>query len=151
MPVFPNKVPNLQQIGPIIEVVIYPSVPIYNKLKAEGKQIPSKKVIALIDTGASGSCINDSIAGESNLIARDVTTVCTPSGTAQQKIYDLGFSMPSLHPTIFPILALGANLEAQPYNALIGRDILSNCTLIYNGWDNSYQLGGFKTLMQQGQ
>jgi hypothetical protein len=48
--------------------------------------------------------------------------------------------MPSLHPTIFPILALGANLEAQPYNALIGRDILSNCTLIYNGWDNSYQL-----------
>ena len=40
MPVFPNKVPNLQQIGPIIEVVIYPSVPIYNKLKAEGKQIP---------------------------------------------------------------------------------------------------------------
>jgi enamine deaminase RidA (YjgF/YER057c/UK114 family) len=34
----------------------------------------------------------------------------------------------------------GADLEAQPYNALIGRDILSNCTLIYNGWDNSYQL-----------
>lgn len=140
MPVFPNRVPNIQQIGPIIEVVIFPSQPVFNKLKSEGKVPPSKKVIALIDTGATKSCINDPIAKELGLIARDVIPVQTPSGTTQQPIYDLGFSLPSLTNTIIPTQALGADLDNQPYAALIGRDILSICTLIYNGWDNSYQL-----------
>ncbi|HUW05517.1 MAG TPA: aspartyl protease family protein [Williamwhitmania sp.] len=140
MPVFPNRVPNLQQIGPIVEIVIFPSQPIFLKMMSEGKNPPSKKVIALIDTGASGSCINDPIAKELGLIARDVISVHTPSGTTQQPIYDLGFALPSLTNNVFPVQALGADLEKQPYAALIGRDILSICTLIYNGWDNSYQL-----------
>jgi hypothetical protein len=140
MPVFPNRVPNLQQIGQVVEIVIFPSQPVFSKMRSEGKNPPSKKVIALIDTGASGSCINDPIAKELGLIARDVISVQTPSGTSQQPIYDLGFALPSLTNNIFPIQALGADLEKQPYNALIGRDILSICTLIYNGWDNSYQL-----------
>lgn len=140
MPVFPNRVPDLQKIGPIVEIVIFPSQPVFAKLKSEGRTPPGKKVIALIDTGASGSCINDPIAKELGLIARDIVTVQTPSGSSSQPIYDLGFALPSLTTTIIPIQALGADLNNQPYNALIGRDILSLCTLIYNGWDNSYQL-----------
>lgn len=141
MPVFPNKVPNLQNIGPIIEIAVYPPQPVFVELKNQGKPVPSRKVIALIDTGASTSCINDSISRDLDLIARDIIPVSTPSGTSLQKVYDLGFALPAtLTPNIIPIVALGADLEAQPYDALIGRDILSVCTLIYNGWDNSYQL-----------
>ncbi len=140
MAVFPNRVPDLRSVGPTIEVIIVPPQPILEQLRREGKTIPSKKVLALIDTGASGSCINDKIASELGLISRDVATVNTPSGSCQQSVYDLGFSMIGLSNSILPIRALGANLEAQPYHALIGRDILSVCTLIYNGWDNSYQL-----------
>lgn len=45
-----------------------------------------------------------------------------------------------LQSNVISIMAIGANLTKQPYDALIGRDILKLCTLIYNGWDNSYQL-----------
>ena len=140
MPVFPNKVPDLVSIGPIIEVILYPSKPVFDQFKKEGKSVPSKKVIALIDTGASGSCFHHQIARELGLVAHDEVPVGTPAGITMQLIYDMCFSLPSLTNTILPIVALGANLEQQPYKAFIGRDILKDCTLIYNGWDNSYQL-----------
>lgn len=139
MPVFPNRVPNLQMIGPVIEVMVHPPGPIAKKLSDEGKPIPRRKLLALIDTGASGSCINDDIAQDLGLVARDIVDVKTPSGSAQQPVYDLGFSLPMAN-IVLQVQALGADLKEQPYQALIGRDILRFCTLIYNGWDNSYQL-----------
>ncbi len=142
MPVFPNRVQNLQQIGPIIEVVLVPPPPVFANLKSEGKKPPSKKVIALIDTGASGSCINGPISEELGLIVRDIVPVQTPSGISQQGVYDVGFLLllPGVMTNPILIQALGSDLKNQPYQALIGRDILKFCTLIYNGWDNSYQL-----------
>lgn len=140
MPVFPNRVPDLKTIGPIIEVIIVPPQPIATKLQMEGKPVPTKKVIALIDTGASGSCVDESICKELNLIVRDVVEVGTPGGLIKQSIYDLGFVLPNLTNKVMSVAAPGCNLDKQPYNALIGRDILSICTLVYNGWDNSYQL-----------
>jgi hypothetical protein len=41
---------------------------------------------------------------------------------------------------MFFIEITGVDLENQPYDALIGRDILKSCTLIYNGVEDSYQL-----------
>lgn len=140
MPVFPNKVHDLRLIGPIIEIMVVPPRPVAIKLQEEGHEIPSKTIIALIDTGASGSCVNESVAKELGLIARDIVSISTPSGITQQPIYDLGISLPKLTDRIINVAAPGSNLENQPYQALIGRDILSICTLIYNGWDNSYQL-----------
>ncbi len=139
MPVFPNKVPDLISLGPVLEVVIFPPQPVFAQLKKENKPVPNKQVLALIDTGASGSCIDDSIAKILGLIARDIVEVGTPAGRVKQPVYDLGIGMP-LANNIFPVLACGANMIGQPYQALIGRDILHHCTLIYNGWDNSYQL-----------
>jgi len=140
MPVFPNRVHDLKSIGPIIEIIIFPPLPVFLKFKTENKNPPSKKIIALIDTGASISCIDESVALDLDLIARDVVHIHTPSGTSVQKLYDLGIALPNLTQNIIPTLSAGANLTNQPYRALIGRDILSLCTLIYNGWDNSYQL-----------
>lgn len=140
MPVFPNKVPNLHDLGPVIEIIIFPPQPVFESLTGAGKPIPQKKVLALIDTGASGTCISDPIAKELGLIVRDIVPVQTPAGGTTQCIYDLGVALPSLIRNIFPVIACGANLDNQPYDALIGRDILSQCTFIYNGWDNSYQL-----------
>lgn len=36
--------------------------------------------------------------------------------------------------------AYGANLSSQGLIALIGRDILSKCILVYNGTDNSFSI-----------
>jgi len=140
MPVFPNRVPDLKSIGPIIEVVVYPPLPLFQHFRKEGKTPPSRKVIALIDTGASVSCIDESVAVDLGLVARDVIPVLTPSGVSMQKQYDLGIGLPNLTQNIIPVLSPGADLTNQPYRALLGRDILSYCTLIYNGWEDSYQL-----------
>lgn len=141
MPVFPNKVPDLWAVGPIIEIIIFPPAPVFHQLKVDKKIIPSKKVIALIDTGATSSCINDAIAQELNLIIRNVINVGTPAGVTSQPTYDVGFALPNLtQQNILPMQVLGADLSGQPYQALLGRDILRMCTFVYNGWDNSYQL-----------
>lgn len=36
--------------------------------------------------------------------------------------------------------AYGANLESQGLIALIGRDLLASCVLVYNGLDGSFSL-----------
>lgn len=140
MPVFPNKVHDLQNIGPIIEVVVFPSEPIFNKMRSDGLIPMTKKLIALIDTGASGSCIDNETAKELGFIARDVSKIQTPAGESERPVYDIGFALPGLQTNILPVIAVGIDLAKQPYDALIGRDILKFCTLVYNGWDNSYQL-----------
>lgn len=140
MAVFPGRVPDLENIGPIIEVIIFPPEPVFKKFQEEGKPIPRKKVIALIDTGASCSCIDVSVAIELNLIAHDVVPILTPSGESMQSVYDLGLGFPTLSSNIIAVQAVGSDLAKQPYQSLIGRDILKHCTLVYNGWDNSYNL-----------
>ena len=139
MPRFHNKVTNLQELGPTIELIIYPPKPIYDIYKAQGKTVPYKKTIALIDTGASISGIHEAIVVDLGLISRNSIPVGTPNGPALKPTYDVGFLMMPLISLIFPVQVIGANLDQQPYGALIGRDILEKCTLIYNGWDHSYR------------
>ena len=52
MPSFTKKFGDLHYEGPTIEVRIYPPASVINDLSAKGQQLPSKKLIALIDTGA---------------------------------------------------------------------------------------------------
>ena len=57
-----------------------------------------------------------------------------------QCLYDAGVIMPLAKNAIFGVQVLEAKLDKQPYKVLLGRDVLRTCTLIYNGWDNSYTL-----------
>ena len=62
MPHSIRKSSNLQREGPIIEVVIIPPSPVAKLLQSQNLPIPSQKAIALIDTGATTTCIDNSIA-----------------------------------------------------------------------------------------
>ncbi|MBC6401675.1 MAG: retroviral-like aspartic protease family protein [Ekhidna sp.] len=110
------------------------------QLKKENKQVPSKKAMALIDTGASGTCISPSIVDELNLIPFDIQKVHTASGLTEQLLYDTGVILPISQPNIISVQTLCADLSGQPFQVLIGRDILSRCTLFYNGPDESFSL-----------
>ena len=64
----------------------------------------------------------------------------TPStGATPQEAdtYDVGIMIPNGQevPLLFPVLAVSASelYSGQGFHALIGRDILANCLLIYNG------------------
>ena len=51
------------------------------------------------------------------------------------KIEILGISI-----NVNVLKAYGANLESQGLVALIGRDLLAKCVLVYNGPDSSFSL-----------
>ena len=137
-----HKSPNLKIAGPTIEVFVLPSKSVLDFLKSQNKNIPKFKGIALIDTGASNTCINKPIADILKLHAHDKRKILTPSGESKEPkpIYDISIIIPLAQTIIFSLEATGADLEKQPYSVLLGRDILSQLTLIYHGWDNSFTL-----------
>ncbi len=140
MPHLQHKSQNLQMAGPIIEVIIVPPQPVLEVIKAKGEKAPSQKAIALIDTGASCTCIDKTIAKTLELVSHDIKRVQTAAGEDMQCLYDAGIILPLAQKAVFGVQVLEAKLEKQPYKVLIGRDILTNITLIYNGWDNSFTL-----------
>lgn len=134
--------PNLLESGPTITVNIFPPKAVRDSLDAEGKPYPIEEIDGLVDTGASCTCIDNEVAQRLNLVPMDITPVLTPAGESIQLLYDItvAIKIRNVDTKIFTVQAIGANLKKQPYGALIGRDILKQCSLIYDGWNNSYTL-----------
>ena len=104
-----------------------------------------QRVRALIDTGASGSCIDPMVLTALGLQPTGQIAVHTPTTGATPATcnqYDVGIMIPAPNglPFQVPTTAVTEHefFTAQGFHALIGRDILSRCVLIYNG-----QLGLF--------
>ena len=131
---------NIQQTGPIIQVIIVPPQPVAEQLKKEGKPVPTFKAVGLIDTGASSTCINQDIVTGLSLISFDSQKVFTAGGETQQLLYDIGIVLPISQPNILSVQSPCADLKGQPFQVLLGRDVLSKCSLFYNGSDNSFVL-----------
>ena len=114
----------------------------HQALTAASQPIPAmQNVRALIDTGASGTCIDPMIFEALQLQPTGRTPVLTPStGTApvDADTYDVGIFIPGTTgkiglaipnmPAVASVLFL-----AQGFHALVGRDILKQCVLTYNG------------------
>lgn len=83
MPSFTSQVPNLKQVGPICRIKIGLSQIAGEVLTSRGEKLKSPvDVTALIDTGASGTCINPAIVDTLGLVSRGVTQIATPSSKA---------------------------------------------------------------------
>lgn len=140
MPYLSSRLPDLRRQGPVIEVFIVPPAPIVNALISKGIQYPAFKAIALIDTGATSTCITPQIVETLNLRPFDTIEVGTPNGKTIQLGYDIGVILPIAKNMPISVQSPCANLDGQPYQVLIGRDILSICTMFYNGHDGSFTL-----------
>ncbi len=140
MPSFTISSPNITRSGLCCEIIITPSLKTQMILKQQGQQIPSIKVLALIDTGASGTAVSDKVVQHLHLVARGVTNISTPSTASHPvNVYDASLSLPN-HVRIDNIPVIGANLSAQNIDCLIGRDILKHAVLIYNGYTQTFTL-----------
>ena len=91
---------------------------------------------ALINTGSRVSCIDSTLAVELELpvvegMQRHVAGIL---GTGVTDVYLAQISMPELGVSVAGHFT-GVHLTAagQPYRALIGRDILRNFTMVYDG------------------
>ena len=130
---FPPAV-GLQQRGPVIQVTVTIEQNAGKGLLAQGKSLPTPKPgLALIDTGATGTCIDEQAAQELGLPVIDVVKMTSATHADQEaKVYPIQISIPPS--LVFNVpRAIGAALAPQGLLILIGRDLLSVCNLFYNG------------------
>ena len=140
-----------QHDGPVLShVVFHVSVPRFTALVRAGEQPPSPVTgRALIDAGASSSCIDPSVTSSLGLEPHGTVPVHTPSTGDHPHLAnqtDLSIIVPPAYRGDAP-LVLGAVsalesrlLEHQNIHALIGRDVLARCTFLYEGAANRFVL-----------
>jgi hypothetical protein len=119
------------------------------RLEKDGTPIPRPVTgLALIDTGATRSAVDDTIIQALGVQPIGVVNVGTAAGFQQQYLYSAKFSFPGTGlPSMEFAQLTGVHLSGhvvphvnRPLIALIGRDILSRCVLIYNGPNASIAL-----------
>lgn len=125
----------LAQRGPCVEVSISVAQVVAQQLAQSGQPIPAPvSGLALIDTGASVTCVDDSIAQQIGAPVVDVVQIASASHAAtQQNVYPLSMQFVGFPINVDAPRAVGAPLLAQGIAALIGRDVLQHTTFFYNG------------------
>lgn len=112
-------------------------------LESAGLQIPNPALVqALIDTGASCTCVDPSILSSLSLTPTGKASVNTPSTGVTPHVadqYDVSLMVPGSLPTQLPLVVPTLPVvctelhAAQNFHVLIGRDVLGLCLLEYNG------------------
>lgn len=132
----------LQQRGPCVQVMIGLAESFAQQLLQRGEAFPTPSAgIALIDTGASVTCVDESLAQRLRLPAIDVAQMMSAShAETQQNVYPIEIEIVGAPIRINVPRAVGASLAPQGITALIGRDFLQHCTLFYNGFTGAITL-----------
>jgi predicted aspartyl protease len=125
----------LQKEGPCVQVTIGLAQSIASQLLQQGQSLPKPiSGVALIDTGASSTCIDEAAAQQLSLPVVNVVNVASAShASTPQNVYPIQIEVVGLPISIEAPNAIGAALAPQGLLALIGRDVLQHCTLFYNG------------------
>lgn len=134
--------------GPLVRLMVTVSEARGQALIAAGKPIPNPQLIAgLVDTGASGTCIDPTILAALELTPTGSCEMKTPStgdGAHTVELYDVALGLwasTELPPLVLPTLPVMATpLLSQGFGALIGRDLLARCVLVYNGSEETFTL-----------
>lgn len=114
--------------GPSLEVVVSPFV--------DPPQPPTEghTTHALVDTGATQSCIDIQVAESLGLPVVDYVMIAGASGASRHPLFAARVTIPSLEILQFGAFA-GVDLAAgeQPHRVLLGRTFLQGTVMIYDG------------------
>ncbi|SRR6266498_285452 len=131
----------LAGIGLVLAVEIKIPTALANSLIAQGKPIPVPVTGgALVDTGATSCCIEESIVQQLGLQVVGQTNVCGVGGLKLQNIYLAEMAFPGSPIPQMPLRLVGVQMPGTGIVSLIGRDILRHCVLVYNGPMGSYSI-----------
>ncbi len=128
--------------GPVVEVTISADARVAASIVAAGYSLPPPIAgLAMIDTGASATCIDEEAAQLLKLPVIDVASVTSASGSAtHHNVYAIEIAVVGSSIRVGLSKAVGGPLKAQGLLALIGRDVLQNGVLVYNGMTGSFSL-----------
>lgn len=134
--------------GPFFTIEIQVPPDISDALKAAGEPVPEPETgIAIIDTGASLTCVHQEALERLKLNPFDIVKTGTANGIVDQQVYPASIVFPTRRWRINLQGVAGVDLTGQnildppqPVIALIGRNVLENWVFAYNG------PGGFWTV-----
>jgi predicted aspartyl protease len=97
--------------------------------------------IALIDTGATITCIDGGIAAQMSLAANGTAKICSASHDNTDCLtYPVRLHFPGWNVNLDSTKAMAVAIKKQGIIALVGRDLLQNCLLVYNGVDGAVSI-----------
>src|SRR5581483_1416795 len=132
--------------GAIIDIEISLPQALVDLYTKQGKPLPQSVAgLALIDTGATKSCVHDAIMQQLEVNATGVATSQTAYGPRQCNLYPAHFRFPSAQidiefNSVMEVDLTGQIVNGQQLIALIGRDVLSRTVFTYNGPMGMYTL-----------
>ena len=131
----------LHQLGPRVAVTITPLQDQIQTLSEQGKDIPEPVTgFALIDTGASVTCVDQEAAAKAGLVTVGSAHLTSATHTNETvPVYAGRLTIPGLG-EFKTLQAFGAKLAPLGFTALIARDVLMGCVLVYNGIDASFSI-----------
>lgn len=106
--------------------------------------LPNNQYHALIDTGATLSCIDSKIATVLRLPVIDRSPISGVHGSAEVNVYLAQVHIPSLNHILYGSFH-GVDLHAggQPHSVLLGREFLRDMEMIYYGNTGSVSISHF--------
>jgi predicted aspartyl protease len=130
----------LAHYGPRLQITVGLAQPIAEELQKAGKPVPEPiSGQALIDTGASATCIDDEAARKMQLpVIGRVTMASATHESIEKNVYPIHIQVIGANIAFGVAGAAGVDLKAQDLLALIGRDVLSQAILVYNGADGTF-------------
>lgn len=143
---------NLQIIGPLLQVEVSVASALAQHLASQGQPLPAPvSGWALVDTGATSTCVHETVIAGLGANPIGVATTGTAHGPVQRALYAARLNFPAEGFNLEFSSVIGVDLAGQsppetkeagrlPLIALVGRDILMGCVFTYNG------PGGFFTL-----
>lgn len=134
--------------GLLISVGVGVSGPKRAALQAAGLAIPAVSLVrGLIDTGADCTAIDAAVVKSLGLVPTGTTKILTPStGPAGHDcdLFDVAIYIlmgsAQIHTASLTTPVIGTSLSTYGYDVLLGRDVLSQGLLIYDGKAGSLSL-----------
>ena len=131
----------LEPSGPIITIGFVVSGPRQSALKKAGQPVPDPVIArCLLDTGDSGTCVDSQVIAKLQIPPSGTVPIHTPSTGATPKIcnqFDVGIGIimddGAVHLPGVVIPVIESDLDSLGIQALLGRDILDQALLIYDG------------------
>jgi hypothetical protein len=139
--------PNPQPDQALIAIELHVPDALARVLASTGKPVPAPIVgMAIIDTGASVSCVDEQSMIGLGVFPIGVQSVGGVAGINQHPVFPARLAFPQGAANFAFDQLVGVDLQSQSRSglrilALIGRDILSRCVLVYNGAAGIVTLG----------
>jgi len=133
----------LRTRGPAVEIAVAVSSELEQSLSDANQPVRAAITgLALIDTGAVATCVDETVAQQLGVAPIDVVRISSAShAQADKSVYPVRLRLLGTTIEVAASRAIGVPLQPQGFIALLGRDFLERFVLIYNGPAGEMTLG----------